>query len=195
MGLFSIFKKPNKYQLMSQTERVELMRSASSFRYSVYWPQINAYLMMLIYDDDLIYFNDKDPAVFANVTCDENDRIEVLKMFGPDFLANLGEFPGRLYKIVIKQSDGHSWSIFYGIKTDDPITLSNTLNYGPIANFVVSKLIQIVPSDFLDLSKMTYSRTDRVYTCWRRGSRYMISNMSGSDEYTIEGFSLKRHID
>lgn len=163
---------------MTQAERVSFMRASSACRNSVYLEPIDAYLMMLVYDDDLIYFNDKDPSLFV---FDRRD--------------NTREFPGRLYKIVVNLSDGHSWSIFYGIKTDDPIMLSNMLDYGTTATFVVQAVIGMVSSDFLNPAEVTDSRTDRVYTCREKDGRYMVSNMAGTDAYTIDGFSLKKYLE
>ncbi len=149
---------------------LDKLRHHPAFSESIYLTSVEALLMAIVFDNDLIYFNDKyNPNIFK----DNHDGTK--------------EFRGRVYKLIIQQNDGHQWFVFYAIETDDPYSLQ--LAYDYIAVQIVKEMLVKIPG-LIDPNKITKLPTAYTYTCWQINDKYMISNISGSDAFIINGYSI-----
>ena len=149
----------------SNLNPVNKWRSLPQFKKSIYLESVDAYLMCIMYDNEVIYLNDKDSSLFVS----NND--------------GTSDFQGRVYKLIIEQRDGHRWFFFYGILTDDPMSLM--LDYSWIALEIVKEVLTKIPG-LLNPQLITKLPTEYVYTMWTIRNKYLISNFSGSDSYAVK---------
>lgn len=142
------------------------MRRAPAFAKSIYMPSVEAYLMMVMYDQDLIYFNDRDPSLYQY---DPRDGTR--------------EFPGKIYKLMLNLKDGHTLYLFYGTLDRLPI------EYNTATILILKDLVGAVPG-LIDINNIAKAPTAYTYTCWSKNGKYMITNMMGSDAFVIDGSNI-----
>lgn len=145
----------------------EKMRQAPAFSRSIYIKSADAYLMMVMYDQDLIYFNDKDPNLYQY---DPRDGTR--------------EFPGKIYKLMLKQKDGHTLYLFYGTLDGLPI------DYDTVTILIIKDLLSAVPG-LIDVNNIAKAPTAYTYTCWSKNGKYMITNFFGTDTFVIDGVNVR----
>lgn len=160
MSFFNFFSS-------KKTNFTENMRQAPAFSRSIYMKSVDAYLMMVMYDKDLIYFNDKDPNLYQY---DQRDGTR--------------DFPGKIYKLMLKQKDGHTLYLFYGTLDDLPI------DYDTATIQIIKDLLSTVPG-LIDVNNIAKAPTAYTYTCWSKNGKYMITNFSGTDTFVIDGVNVR----